>query len=452
MTPRSLRLRLLALALLWVMVSLLAATLVLQYLFAINIERTMRADMEATLSRLAAVIMPDVRTPAISTPLPDSRYAVPLSGKYWQIEDVETGEQTRSRSLWDMQLAAPEVGGSAAVMSHVQGPADGHVLVLTRQLELAGPQGPRFYRVTVGEDHGPIDAAISSFNSDAAAVVTLLGALLILAAWLQILLGLSPLTVLQRGIEAVRRGTAERLDGKFPTEIAPLVEEVNTLLAAREGSLEKARARAADLAHGLKTPLAALHGVAERLRDRGNEREAALIDDLAFQMSERVDHQLRLAVLHQRTGVHVTSTSLNTAVLRTLTVLKKTSRGENLHWVAQLGDDCQVDMHRQDLLELVGIVLENAAKWADTQVTVRGWRDGGDARLAIEDDGPGIDEDQLARLGHRGVRLDESKQGTGLGLAMAAEILEMNRGAIAYARAESGGLKVTLTLPLAAPG
>lgn len=452
MNLSSLRLRLMALALAWVVLSLVTAAVVLQYLFAINIERTMQSDMEATLGRLAAVIMPEVDTPAISTPLPDPLYSVPLSGKYWQIEDTESGEVTRSRSLWDFDLAVPAASAGEAVMSHVQGPGGGHLLLLTQLLEIAGPERTRFFRVTIGEDHAPIDQAIASFNSDAAAVLTLLGSLLILAAWLQILLGLSPLTALRRGVEAVRQGSADRLRGKFPSELAPLVEEVNALLESRETSVTKARQRAADLAHGLKTPLAALHGVAERLRSQGEEREAHLIDDLAFEMSERVDHQLRLAVLHQRTSVHAASTSLNTAVLRTLTVLKKTAHGETLHWVAQLGDDCQVDMHRQDLLELVGIVLENATKWAEARVTIRGWRDGEQAVLSIEDDGPGIAEEQLQQLGRRGVRLDESKPGSGLGLAMAAEILEINRGAIAYDRAESGGLKVTLTLPLAARG
>ncbi len=452
MNLSSLRLRLMGLALVWVVLSLVAAAVVLQYLFAINIERTMRSDMEATLGRLAAVIMPEMETPAISAPLPDPLYSVPLSGKYWQIEDAETGETTRSRSLWDLELAVPDAGGGQAVMSHVEGPSGGHLLLLTQMLEMSGPERTRFFRVTVGEDHAPIDAAISSFNSDAAAVLALLGSLLILAAWLQIVLGLSPLTALRRGVEAVRQGSADRLRGKFPSELAPLVEEVNALLESRETSVTKARERAADLAHGLKTPLAALHGVAERLRAQGEEREAHLIDDLAFEMSERVDHQLRLAVLHQRTSAHTASTSLNTAVLRTLTVLKKTARGETLHWVAQLGDDCQVDMHRQDLLELVGIVLENAAKWAEGRVTIRGWQAGEHAAVSVEDDGPGIAEDQLEQLGRRGVRLDESKPGSGLGLAMAAEILEINRGAIAYDRAESGGLKVTLTLPLAARG
>jgi signal transduction histidine kinase len=440
-----------ALALAWVAISLVVTTMALQSLFATNIERTMRADMSAALTRLAAVIMPDVQVPAISTPLPDPLYSTPLSGKYWQIEALDTGAITRSRSLWDLVLQVPDVQDGSEVLTHVDGPDHGHVLLLTRRLELASSAGPRLYLVTVGEDHAPVDAAIASFNAEAASLVTLLGCLLILAAWLQILLGLSPLRTIRQGIEAVHRHGAARLQGKFPSELEPLVEEVNALLVAREHTVERARTRAADLAHGLKTPLAALHGVAERLRERGSSGDAQAIDELAFEMSERIDHQLRLSALHERTGTHTASAPLNSAVLRPLAVLKKTGHGENLHWVVELGDDCQVDLHRQDLLELVGIVLENAAKWARSSVHVRGRQQGGKAILTVEDDGPGIDEAKLSTLGKRGVRLDETKPGTGLGLAMAAEILELNGGSVAYERASTGGLKVTITLPLAEP-
>jgi signal transduction histidine kinase len=130
-------------------------------------------------------------------------------------------------------------------------------------------------------------------------------------------------------------------------------------------------------------------------------------------------------------------------------VLKKTERGEQLHWVAELMDDCWVDVDRQDLMELVGITLENAAKWATTRVNVRATRVGDVAQLEISDDGPGVPEHQLQELGIRGRRLDEARPGTGLGLAIAGEILEINQGQMHFRRAQAGGLCVTLCLPLA---
>jgi signal transduction histidine kinase len=261
-------------------------------------------------------------------------------------------------------------------------------------------------------------------------------------------LGLGPVSRIRQAIEAVRHGETARLEGKFPSELDSMVDELNRLLDVREIMNDRARARAADLAHGLKTPLAALHGIADRLRENGNEHDADLLQDLSFEMSERVDYQLKLSVLHPRTGTDNASSSLNTAVLRTVAVLKKTSRGEDLHWVAQLGADCSVDIHRQDLMELIGVLMENATKWAASRVVVHSRLEEAHAILEICDDGPGVPDSHSSQLGERGHRLDESLPGTGLGLSIAREILSLNGGTIAFTRADIGGLLVSLRLPL----
>lgn len=434
------------LAVIWVVVSLFAAGIALQYLFSVNIERSAREDMDAALTRLAAVIVPTTETPSLSTPLPDPRYATPFGGRYWQIEALDTGRVARSRSLWDFVL---EVPNADEVIHHEVGPEGRHLILLTRQFQIEGPGGFRTYRATVGQDHGPIHIATRQFGQDATQVLLLLGGLIILAAWLQIRLGLSPIRGVKLAIEAVRRGDVPRLEGRFPSELGPLVQEVNALLDAREAMMDRARSRAADLAHGLKTPLAAVHGIAEGLRERGSEVEATLLQDLSFEMSERVDYQMRLAALRVRTSAHSTRSSLSSAVIRTLTVLKKTARGERLHWIAELSDDCWVDVHRQDLMELVGITLENAAKWTSSRVLVRSMRHHDRAVLEICDDGPGIPQEQMVSLGTRGLRLDQTLPGYGLGLAIAAEILEINHGSMTFSHAQMGGLVVTITLPLA---
>jgi signal transduction histidine kinase len=434
------------LAVIWIVASLIAAGLALQYLFGINIERTSREDMEAALSRLAAVIVTTTATPSLSEPLPDPRYATPFGGRYWQIKAVDNGEMARSRSLWDVVLDPPV---SDNAVHYDNGPDNEHLILLTRQLKIQGAAGTRAYLVTVGQDHGPLHQAAQRFGRDLTQVLLLLGGLIILAAWLQIKLGLSPIRRVRVAIEAVRRGDAGRLEGQFPTELDPLVQEVNGLLEARDTMMERARARAADLAHGLKTPLAAVDGIADRIREKGGEADADLLQDLTFEMSERIDYQLRLAALRVRTSSHAARSSLNTAVIRTLTVLKKTGRGEGLHWIAELTDDCWVDIHRQDLMELVGVTLENAAKWASSRVTVRTSCEDGQAMIEVCDDGPGIPQDKLQSLGVRGRRLDESLPGSGLRLAIAAEILDINHGSMSFSRAQIGGLIVTLRLPLA---
>jgi signal transduction histidine kinase len=434
------------LAVVWVVVSLLAAGFALQYLFSINIERSTREDMDAALKRVAAVIVPSSDMPFLSSPLPDPRYSTPFGGRYWQIEALDTGQIARSRSLWDFVVDAPAADDA---VYHQAGPDGRQLILLTRRLEIATDAGSRAYRVTIGQDHGPIQEAGQRFARDVTQVLIVLGILIVLAAWLQIRLGLSPIKAVKIAIEGVRQGELPRLQGRFPTELKPLVQEVNALLDARDAMMERARARAADLAHGLKTPLAAVHGIAERLRDRGNEAEADLLQDLSVEMSGRIDYQMRLAALRVRTSAHSMRSSLNMSIIRTLTVLKKTSRGEGLHWVAELPQDCWVDVHRQDLMELIGITLENAAKWASSSVVIRSMRNGERAVVEICDDGPGIPPEQLRSLGKRGVRLDESFPGSGLGLAIAAEILDINRGSLVFSEAPGGGLLVTLTLPLA---
>src|SRR5690606_35989452 len=139
-------------------------------------------------------------------------------------------------------------------------------------------------------------------------------------------------------------------------------------------------------------------------------------------------YQMRLASIRTRSAEHHERRSLNTAVLRTLAVLRKTDRGEQLFWQVELDDDLEVDIHRQDLMELVGVTLENASKWAATTIVVQGRKDIGFVLLRISDDGPGIAPELIKKLGTRGARLDEAVPGTGLGLAIATEITELNGG------------------------
>ncbi len=448
MILQSLRLRLMGLATVWVLLSLVAAIFVLQYLFTINVERSTQANLAAALTRIAASIVPDEPVPTLSVPLPDPRYATPLGGRYWQVQALDNGEISRSRSLWDSVL---EVEPTGEGLAHETMPDGRHLTLLSRTLDIEGAQGTRSFLITVGEEHDATHALVISFTADAAKLLLLLGLVILAAAWVLLRYGLAPLKEVRRAVEKVRRGVENRLSGRFPTEIKPLIEEVNQLLDAREATMERARSRASDLAHGLKTPLAALYGIADQLHEKGNESDGAMIQNIALEMSERVDYQLRLAALRVRTTAHMARSSLNTATLRTVTVLKKTGRGEGLHWVAELMDDCWVDVDRQDLMELIGVTLENAAKWASTRVVVRSTQAGDWARLEISDDGPGVPEHQLEQLGVRGRRLDEARPGTGLGLAIANEIIEINNGKMHFERAQIGGLSVTIQLPLARP-
>src|SRR5207253_2835868 len=183
--------------------------------------------------------------------------------------------------------------------------------------------------------------------------------------------------------------------------------------------------------------------------EKSDHETGKLIAELTADMADKVDYQLRLSRLRVRTRTHVYSASINECLDKTIGVLKRTRAGEELAWDVKVDPALAVDLDTHDLIELLGVVLENAATWGQSQVTVRGRRDGTMVVIAAEDDGPGLPENRLAELGQRGHRLDESKSGAGLGLAIALEIVRLNNGKIEFQKASIGGLAVWLTLPAA---
>lgn len=450
MMPRSLRLRLLGGAVLWIFLALVVAGLAIGWTFRANLERGVQQGLVAGLNRLVARIDPFAEVPVPADALPDPRYATPFSGIYWQVEDPASGTSWRSRSLWDEVLATgPAPGDGEERFVTLPGP-DGQALsALLREVRFATGEGEvRAFRVTLAENRALLDDMIARFGVDLAIALGVLALALIAAAGLQVHLGLLPLQSVRAGIGAVRRGEVQSLPPDFPAEVLPLVGEVNELLAQQQKSIDFARARASDLAHGLRTPLSVLQGLSSKLAQDGDAESARVLDDIASEMDDRVDYQLRLSRLRLRTRAHQLSASLNEAVDRTVAVLARTRDGERLAFEVQMAPGLVVDIDRHDLTELVGVMLENAAKWGRATVTVAARAEGGMALLSIADDGPGLSEADIAQLGVRGQRLDESRRGSGLGIAIALEIVAINSGQVSFGRAPSGGLLVRIALPL----
>lgn len=453
MNPRSLRLRLLGGAALWIVLALVIAGLGIGWMFTANVERSMRDGLTASLNRLVAQIDPAAADPVPADALPDPRYGTPFSGVYWQVEAIASGETWRSRSLWDhvLDTSGATAPGGAERFGTLAGPSDQSLSGMVREVSFASDAGPKLFRVTLAEDRAVLDESIRRFGGDLMRALAVLGVALILAAWLQVQLGLKPLESLREGIGAVRRGETQTLPARYPAEVLPLVGEVNELLAQQRKSMDFARARAADLAHGLKTPLSVLRNLAADMQSTGHAEAGAQVDEIVGEMDDRVEYQLRLSRLRMRTRAHQLSASLNEAVTRTVAVLGRTHEGEVLDWQLALAPDLKVDIDRHDLLELVGVILENAAKWGKSLVRVETRSDGEFADLTIADDGPGLPEDQIAQLGVRGQRHDESRRGSGLGLAIALEVVALNSGTVQFSRAAEGGLQATVRLPLAQP-
>jgi signal transduction histidine kinase len=446
MKLRSLRLRLLGLAAVTIVLALMAAGFAIGLIFTANVERGARADLVANLNRLIARIEPaSAEGPVPEDPLPDPRYSAPLGGAYWQIADEAGGAIWRSRSLLDVVLdaAAPSAAGGRETFLTLRGPGGQALSAVIREVRF----GKRALVVTVAENRALLDESIRRFGADLVIALVILGLALILASALQVQLGLLPLNAVRAGLAKVRHGDLDALPADYPSEVQPLVTEVNALLAAQTTSIEFARARAADLAHGLKTPLTVLRTIAPRLSEKGDAEGAALLHRMVDEMDDRIAYQLRLSRLRHRTRAHELRVPLNEVVLRTIDVLKRTPGGELLRWSTDLDSGIQVDIDRQDLQELVGILLENAAKWAATAVTISAHLRAEIVEVRVADDGPGLPPEHELVLGKRGGRLDESTEGSGLGLSIAHEILVINNGSIEFGRAESGGLMVRVSLP-----
>lgn len=445
MTRHSLRLRLALAGAASVALALVVAFLGLSLLFERHVERRIVEELRLHLDQVIAGLD---RDPAgrldVTRPPADPRFQRPLSGLYWAIE--QDGTRRQSRSLWDQTLALPALAPGEPKQSLVQGPADTRLLMLARRIVTGPNLGARSVLAAVAIDRQEIERATADFRRDLAPLLAILAGLLCLASFAQIVVGLRPLKLLRDRIAAIRSGDAKRLGSGFPDEVLPLTAEVDGLLASREEQLEKARARAADLAHGFKTPLQALTGDVLHLREAGMTRAADDIESVIIGMRRLVDQEM---VRARMAGRDVTArASLADVTDRVIAVLSRTPHGEAIDWHNGLtAADC-VRLDAGDLAELLGNILENAARYAQESVTLRAERTGERIRLSIRDDGPGIPDDKLSQVLRRGERLDTSSTGAGLGFSIAQNIVEAAHGTIVLRNAVPG-LEVVVDLPAA---
>ncbi|NHQ75083.1 HAMP domain-containing histidine kinase [Roseovarius gahaiensis] len=438
----SLRLRLALAGAIAILAALGLAAFGLSHLFGAHVERRAVAEMSVQLDQVLAGLergpegLTLARTPA------DPRFQRPYGGLYWQIEGPD-GLQ-RSRSLWDsaLDLPADTLGDGGLHVHRLPGPEGDALLVLERSVTLPAGLGGGSARAAVAMTVTDLDAARRDFMADLAPYLGLLALVLTGAGWAQLWVGLRPLSGLGARIAALRAGRAERMGEDWPQELRPVAAEIDELLAAREAESARARARAADLAHGLKTPLQALMGEAARLREAGAHGRAEGIEDTARAMRRTVDRELA----RTRTAARASDASADAREVaeRLVAVLQRTPDGGRLDWRIDIPTGTRVALDPADLSEALGALAENAARHARFSVTLSARTQEGWVLLTITDDGPGIPPDRRDALIARHGRADET--GTGLGLAIAAEIAEAAGGRLTLSDATSG-LTATLALP-----
>ncbi|KAF0283597.1 sensor histidine kinase [Spiribacter roseus] len=450
MTRGSLRLRLALAGAVAICLSLALAGWGLTLLFAAHVERRAVGELETHLNQVLGALE---QTPngalTLSSQPADPRFRQPYGGLYWRIDSAEG--TLRSRSLWDWQLTLPAISPTdgLAVLRDLRAPDGRRLLGVERSVVLSPSLGGDIVTLLLAMDRKALSAATRDFAEDLLPYLALLALALIAAGWLQLRIGLRPLGELGRRLSAIRTGDAERLGEDFPNEVSPLASDFDALLAAREAEMQAARQRAGDLAHGLKTPLQALLGESQRLRQAGQEHTAGSIEQIVDRMHEHVDRELTRTRVAARAGR--ASSDVPAVIASVADVIMRTPAGARLDWdtSATTATPMPVALDPADLAEALGALLENAARHASRRVVVRTRiRDTRSIEVSVRDDGPGLPESALTELLDRGARLDERSGDTGLGLAICREIVEGAGGRLRLENAHPG-LRARLTLPTA---
>lgn len=446
--PRSLYGRLLALSALATLAALTFAAFAIGHVLERFVMQGLDDRLDGQLDLLAPAIRPDGG-------IDQSR-----------IRLLPPFDQPGSGWSWRIQAPAQTLGSDAAAPDlpppdrHGRGP-DGRGRH-ARPLDWRGPDGETRHArsMSVETAAGPATLQASAPREIVARPLgqamtplilslALLGLFLIGAILIQLRLGLRPLGRLRADLAAVRAGRARHVPVDQPAEIAPLAAELNALIDESEAGLANARGHVANLAHGLKTPLATL---AVRLREPGRDPDGALAE-----LVERIDRSIRHHLGRARAAAGAgpqarIATPLQPCIAELAGALSRIHADRAVAFISPEGPAVTVAVDRQDLIEMIGNLLDNAWRWAGTKVTVRIETRDTMAELAIEDDGPGIAEAEMEAALAPGRRLDEAGDGHGFGLPIARELAELNGGRLALSRSAAGGLSARLSLPLPPPG
>jgi signal transduction histidine kinase len=465
MRANSLALRLFIWATVWTVVVLIITGIALSTLYRHAVERAFDRRLDVYLRTLVAdVASPEEGGEKFPQSIGEPLFELPLSGWYWQVTRLDTKkpELHSSRSLWDSALPRlPNTGAvnvSEALEGYAEGPEDQKLRIVERNIDL-GDDGR--YLISVAGDASEIDEETRSFDRAIGATFIALTVALLLTTALQVRFGLAPLKRISASLAAIRSGRAERLEGEFPVEIAPLARETNALLEANREIVERARTHVGNLAHALKTPLSVIVNEAST---RGNDPLAQKVLEQTDIMRDQVARQLERARLAARSTVLHSLIDVPPVVTALARTMEKLHRDRDIAIDVDVPAQASFRGEQQDLEEMVGNLVDNACKWAQSRVAIEVIADraaralsdrdlNGDSaaksrvRIIVDDDGPGLSPAEREQVALRGQRLDETKPGSGLGLSIVVELAKLYGGGLTLGTAPIGGLRTELALP-----
>ena len=461
-TSNSLAFRLVAIAAGWGIIFLAAGGFLLSTLFRASTERSLDHRLIADLESVIAVAEIDCSgTFTMPKPLIAERFTRAFSGSYWQVAPIEADPKARprpvmrSRSLWDKTLPISVNKAPGELMKgYAAGPIGQHLRYVERVVSIARPEtegadaqclSSKTYRIVVAGDMKDVESEIESFDTTLFWSVLILGLSMAAAMALFVRLGLAPLEQISKALAAIREGRADRLEGKYPSEIQPLADELNELVRHNAEVVARARTHVGNLAHFLKTPLSVLaneaKGAAGPLAEAVNKQVGV--------MRRQVDHYLARARTVASAAVIGARCDVAPVIADLKRALSRIYDAQGIELDAECPEGLVFRGDRADLEEMLGNLLDNACKWAEGRVAITAAPAArpGRIRIVVTDDGPGLSEEQKRRVLERGERLDETKPGSGLGLGIVKEITNLYGGTFSLGRSESGGLLVELDLP-----
>lgn len=429
---------------LWISAGLLLSGLVLSQLFEDLVVRQVDHDLldHAEELRMSVERRADGSIEVVRG-LSDARFAVPQSGLYWQI-DSPTGQTLRSPSLERTRLPLEKTGADGLQ----QMATEIGVLRINQQLvHTPGLEAP--LRLAIGMAQSSVDAELAHFDRTLAASLAVIALGLSGAAVLQVTVGLWPLARVRRSLMAVRTARAERLPDDLPREVAPLVDDLNAMIASNAEMLRRARTQAGTLAHALKTPLAILLDEARQLEAAGEARAGRLIQEQCLKMQRQIDFEMARARAAGRSTPGIAA-AVQPTVSSVVAALSQLNRERCIAFRYDAPDDLTVACDPQDFTEIVGNLADNAAKWARSRVSLSASRTAGVVMLSVDDDGPGIPMASRETVFDLGARLDETVPGSGLGLAITRELVAHYGGRIWLEASRLGGTRACVELPAVA--
>ncbi len=427
----------------WITVLLIGGGIALDRVLTSSVERSFDNQLEYVLTAMiASAEIGNDGEVKMNRPLGDQRFMEPNSGLYWQI----TGKGAipfPSRSLWDRELKTQAIPNDRAVhFRNSREFRDEPLRIAERSIIL--PDSDIYWIFMVGQSRDSLDAQIRELRSVLVTSFLLLALGLIILVALQTFYGLWPLRAVRQAIAQMRSGRESRVTEALPDEVMPMVNELNALLDHNEKQAEESRRHAGNLAHALKTPLTVIMNSATA---KAGDLDETVIRE-ATTMRRQVDHHLararavgRRGHSHSRADVWDSLESVERAVSRLYSHIRLDMAGDKT---------LAARVERQDLDEMLGNLIENAAKYGGGSVFVTVEEAGNFVEMLVEDDGKGIPENERERIFDRGARLDTGKPGTGLGLAIVRDVAEIYDGSVSLEESEDlGGLLVRLRLPKA---